>query len=64
MMRETNPHNLNLPYMLGAYTVRLIMPDTTELHEQYLQAVIPPTNENKHQIAERYLLESLPIIGT
>jgi hypothetical protein len=40
------------------------MPDTTELHEQYLQAVIPPTNENKHQIAERYLLESLPIIGT
>ena len=37
------------------------MPDTTELHEQYLQAVIPPTNENKYQIAERYLLESLPI---
>ena len=61
MMRETNPHNLNLPYMLEAYTVRLIMPDTTELYEQYLQAVIPPTNENKYQIAERYLLESLPI---
>ncbi|MGC2234653.1 MAG: serine/threonine-protein kinase [Pyrinomonadaceae bacterium] len=61
MMRETNPHNLNLPYMLEAYTSRLMLPDTQETHEQYLQAVIPATDENKYQIAERYLLESLPI---
>ena len=61
MMRETNPHNLNLPYMLESYTSRLIMPDTQKTHEKYLQAVIPSTNENKYQIAERYLLESLPI---
>jgi hypothetical protein len=61
MMRETNPHNLNLPYMLEAYTSRLMLPDTRETHEEYLQAVIPSTDENKYQIAERYLLESLPI---
>ncbi len=61
MMRETNPHNLNLPYMLEAYTSRLMMPNTEATHQSYRQAVAPPTNENKYQIAERYLLESLPI---
>ena len=27
MMRETNPQNLNLPYMFEAYSGRLMMPD-------------------------------------
>jgi hypothetical protein len=62
MMRETNPNNLNLPYMLIDYTNRLMMPDTAEkYHEQYRNAVLPTTTENKYQISERYLREILPI---
>lgn len=61
MMRETNPNNLNLPYMLEAYTTRLIQPDVKELHEEYRNAFQPPTNENKYQIAEKLLRESLPV---
>lgn len=61
MMRETNPNNLNLPYMLEDYTSRLMMLETEKLHEQYLKAIYPPTNENKYQIAESLLRESLPI---
>ncbi len=62
MMRETNPNNLNLPYMLEDYTNRLMMPETFEkYHEQYRNAVFPPTVENKYQIGERYLREMLPV---
>ena len=62
MMRETNPNNLNLPYMLSDYTNRLMMPDTAEkYHEQYRNGVFPPTDENKYQIGERYLREMLPV---
>ena len=62
MMRETNPHNLNLPYMLADYTNRLMMPDTLEkYHEQYRNGVFPLTMENKYQIGERYLREMLPV---
>ena len=59
MMRETNPQNLNLPYMLEDYVARLILPEYTQLHEAYLNAVIPATDETAYQIAERYLRESL-----
>ena len=61
MMRETNPNNLNFPYMLEAYTARLISPTSEKYQEPYLDVMIPPTVENKYQIAERYLRESLPI---
>jgi eukaryotic-like serine/threonine-protein kinase len=61
MMRETNPQNLNLPYMLEDYLNRLMMPEISEKHEQYRNAVLPPTTENKYQIAERYLREMLPV---
>lgn len=61
MMRETNPKNLNLPYMLEAYTARLILPDNEDKHAAYLQALLPPTAENKYQIAEKMLREALPI---
>lgn len=61
MMRETNPNNLNLPYMLADYVNRLIMPNISELHEQYRNGVFPPTTENKYQIGERYLREMLPV---
>ncbi len=62
MMRETNPNNLNFPYMLEAYTACLMMPDSYEkYHETFRKAVMPPTDENKYQIAERYLRESLPV---
>jgi serine/threonine protein kinase len=62
MMRETNPNNLNFPYMLEAYSANLMLPDEYEKHhEPYRNAVFPPSDENKYQIAERYLRESLPV---
>ena len=62
MMRETNPKNLNLPYMLSAYAGNLTSPYyAQQQHETYLQAAIPPTNEGKYQLAERYYKEALPI---
>ena len=61
IMRETNPNNLNFPYMLEAYSARLMLPDEYEIHEPFRNAVFPPTVENKYQIAERYLRESLPV---
>ncbi len=62
MMRETNPKNLNLPYMLSAYAVNLTSPYfTPQHHETYLQAAIPPKDEGKYQLAERYFKEALPI---
>ena len=61
MMRETNPNNLNLPYMLADYVSRLMMPDIPETHEQYRNGVFPPKTENKYQIGERYLREMLPV---
>jgi serine/threonine protein kinase len=62
MMRETNPKNLNLPYMLSAYAFNLTNPYyTPQHHETYLQAAIPPTDEDKYQLAERYYKEALPV---
>ncbi len=61
MMRETNPSNLNLPYMIESYAHRLMMPDSIQLHEHYRNAVLPPTDEDKYEIAEKMLRESLPI---
>ena len=61
MMRETNPNNLNFPYMLEDYTAKLILPENQQYHEPYRAAALPPTDENTYQIAERYLRESLPV---
>ncbi|MGI8493955.1 MAG: serine/threonine protein kinase, partial [Pyrinomonadaceae bacterium] len=61
MMRETNPRNLNLPYMLEAYSSRLISPDNSERHDPYLRAAIPSTDQNNYQLGERYLREALEL---
>lgn len=61
MMRETNPQNLNFPYMLEAYAAHLMMPEFEELHESYRKAARPFRNENKYAIAEKYLREALPM---
>jgi serine/threonine protein kinase len=79
MMRETNPKNLNLPYMLSAYANRLTVSDVEPYRETYLKlgispptdvekfnetyrrAAIPPTGEDKYQLAERYYKEALLI---
>lgn len=61
MIRETNPNNLNLPYMLEDYTARLILPQYTKDYDQYRQAVLPTTDENNYQTAEKMLRESLPV---
>ncbi|MFN0276962.1 MAG: serine/threonine protein kinase [Pyrinomonadaceae bacterium] len=62
MMRETNPRNLNLPYMLEAYATFLISPQMDEYSEPARQAVYPPTDETNFQIAERYLREELTLL--
>ncbi|MBL0242291.1 MAG: serine/threonine protein kinase [Chloracidobacterium sp.] len=59
MMREANPNNLNLPYMLEGYSSRLTLPDSPQTQDAYLQAVTPSTDENKYQIAERMLREAV-----
>lgn len=61
IMRETNPQNNNLAYMFEAYAARLMLPEHEPLHEAFRSSVIPPTDENKYQIAERMLREALPI---
>ncbi len=61
MMRDTNPHNLNLPYMLSAYAKRLASQDTESVHEIYLRAARPQTGESKYELAEKYLKQALPI---
>ncbi len=61
MMRETNPKNLNFPYMLSDYAGMLVKPDSTHLHDQYLQAARPPTSKNKYQLSEDYIREALPL---
>ncbi len=61
MMRDTNPNNLNLPYMFEAYAARLLLPEFEAMHEPFRNAFIPQTDENKYQIAERLLREALPI---
>ncbi len=61
MMRETNPKNLNLPYMLNDYAVHLMFPETKDWHEQYLKAAMLPADQNKYQLAESYLREALPL---
>lgn len=61
MMRETNPNNLNYPYMLEDFTGKLILPELEKYHEQYRNAVVPSTNENRYEIAEKMLRESLPV---
>jgi serine/threonine protein kinase len=61
MMRETNPKNLNLPYMLEAYANILSFDEFVNLHEIYLRNVIPATTDNKYQIAEKYYLEMLEL---
>ncbi|MDQ3634693.1 MAG: hypothetical protein M3405_09320 [Acidobacteriota bacterium] len=68
MMRETNPNNLNLPYMLQDYSGFTMLPNDPESkenfeknHKFYLQAAIPSTDKNRYQLAEAYLREALPI---
>ncbi len=68
MMRETNPNNLNLPYMLQDYSIALIMPYDTKTkenyeksHKFYLQAALPITDRNRYELAETYLHEAFPI---
>ncbi|HQU83675.1 MAG TPA: protein kinase [Pyrinomonadaceae bacterium] len=61
IMRETNPKNLNFPYMLEAFADGLILPEFANYHEPYRQSVEPPTDENNFQIAEKYLREALPL---
>ena len=61
MMKETNPKNLNLPYMLEAYANHLSMDEYQHLHEPYRQSVLPATNLGKYEIAENYYEEMLEL---
>ena len=61
MMRETNPKNLNLPYMLEAYATSLIITEPTDVTDIYLQNALPPTTDGKYELAEKYFAEMLDL---
>ncbi len=61
MMRETNPKNLNLPYMLEPYFVSLTDDEHSNIQEIYRRNVIPATTESKEQIALNYASEMLEL---
>jgi len=61
MMRETNPRNLNLPYMLESYANSLSLDGYQHRHEAYRQSVIPATDLGKQEIAEKYYEEMLEL---
>jgi len=61
MMRDTNPRNIHYAYMFESYAAKLILPEGESLHEAFRSSVIPPTDENRYQIAERMLREALGV---
>jgi serine/threonine protein kinase len=61
MMRETNPKNLNLPYMLEAYFVYLTHDQNTHLHEIYRRNSLPVTTESIDELALKYSSEMLEL---
>ena len=61
MMRDTNSNNLNFPYIIEAYTGRLLFPADPGTNEAYLNAITPATSEDKYQVSERLLRESLVV---
>ncbi|HQU84815.1 MAG TPA: serine/threonine-protein kinase [Pyrinomonadaceae bacterium] len=61
MMRDTNPRNIHYAYMFESYAAKLILPEGESLHEAFRSSVIPPTDENRYQIAERMLREALSV---
>ena len=63
MMRETNPKNLNLPYMLEAYAKGLSLDKYQHRHEAYRQSVTPATDLGNHEVAEKYYDEMLQLFG-
>ncbi len=61
MMRETNPQNINLPFMLTDYAVRLAGLRGAEAQKAfYMNAITDPT-VSEYELAEAYLEESLPL---
>lgn len=62
MMRDTNPNNINFPYMLNDYAGGLTFPPADEgLHNLYFQAAGPTDSANKFELAEKYFREALPV---
>jgi hypothetical protein len=62
MMRDTNPKNLNLPYMLVHYASWLSLPDYSgELKDAAFQAGQPAPGDNMFSVAERYYGQSIPM---
>jgi hypothetical protein len=58
MMRETNPKNLNLAYMLRDYSNRLWREDSKENFEIYYRNALPAPQTDRLALAENYLTES------
>ena len=61
MMRETNPRNLNLPYMLEGYANQLTSTEPIDLTDIYLQEALPPPTDGKYELAEKYYVEMLEL---
>ena len=62
MMRETNPKNRNLPFMLEVFFTSIVYPDGNGLDDIYYNAIVPKTGETKYEIAERFSSEKLDLI--
>jgi hypothetical protein len=60
MMRETNPRNLNLPFMLQEYS-NLLMKDDPNFREIYHRNAIPATDLGSYELAEQYIIEMLEL---
>lgn len=58
MMRETNPENINLPYMLVNYANRLWTKNKEDSGEIYYQNAIPKPVVVKLALAENYYIEA------
>ncbi len=61
LMREQDPTNINLPYMLQDYSNRLWNDERQELFDIYYRNAIPSPQTDRLTLAENYLTESLPI---
>ncbi|MGI8670825.1 MAG: protein kinase domain-containing protein [Aridibacter sp.] len=62
MMRETNPKNPNLPYMLLDYAIPLYSnTESMEVHESYYKNAIPKPAVGRLELAENYQTEALTL---
>jgi serine/threonine protein kinase len=58
MMRETNPDNLNLPYMVEDYVSRMFLPKYKNYNGQFSRVLTERTGQDHVKVAEDRLLDA------